>query len=648
MVVRIGIAPYLINSGALDQIIQQTINMKTTVAAPQPSTDLLTTGILLQGQQGILERVAQGKPLKGTLEAIACLAETCIPKARVSILYYDPYDDRLSHGGFGQLPESFQQSLEGLVPGPQAGSCGTCLHLKEPVICEDVASDPLWDGQRELCRQHQIQSTWSTPLISPQDLSQLGVFGLYYQDRHFPAEEEQGLVDHFIHLATIATERHRRDDERSRQAWQDGLTGLGNRHQLQARSADILTKYQAEGRTICLAFIDLDNFRLFNHNYGHHLGDKLLQHLSKKLKDRLAPYELLARFGGDEFIALIEGNPQAILERLDQLAAELDGEAMFIEHARARLTLSIGLVNCADVGFDLNQSIMQADAATRRAKEGGRNRTVLVDANQLDEVQARMVVAQKLEDVVRQSHINPHGQPIVDLHSGMPIGTELLFRPKRGMLAGVSPQHCINIAETTGLIDSLGLQMLYAAYQISHHPQLSTTEMVVNVNLSVHQLMRQQFFDEVMQGLELFAVKPERICLEVTESRWLETEGPSRDVLDRLVERGFKLALDDFGTGYASLVVLRAFPFHHVKVDKSFVDNIEFSEEARSLCRAMLEMGHACGVEITAEGIETEEQRLILSNMGFRRGQGYLFAPPVPMEDLPEVLAELASKATPA
>ena len=103
---------------------------------------------------------------------------------------------------------------------------------------------------------------------------------------------------------------------------------------------------------------------------------------------------------------------------------------MFIEHARARLTLSIGLINCADVNFDLSQSIMQADAATRRAKEGGRNRRVLVDTSQLDEVKARLVVAQKLDDVVRQSHINPHGQPIVDLHTGMPIGTELLFRPK--------------------------------------------------------------------------------------------------------------------------------------------------------------------------------------------------------------------------
>lgn len=620
--------------------------MASIASSPKQSPDIATAGALLHGQQGILERVAQGKPLKETLDAIASLAETCMPQARVSILYYDPYDNRLSHGGFGKFPSSFQQSLQELAPGPQAGSCGTCLHRNAPVICEDVLNDPLWDNHRGVCQEHQIYSTWSTPLISPQDRSQLGVFGLYYQDRHLPAEEEQGLVDHFIHLATIATERHRRDDENSRQAWQDGLTGLGNRHQLQARAADILAKYQAEGRPICLAFIDSDNFRLFNHNYGHHLGDKLLQHLGKKLKERLAPYELLARFGGDEFVALIGGEPQEILARLDNLATELDTEAMFIEHVRARMTLSMGLINCADVDFNLNQAIMQADAATRRAKEGGRNRTMLVDANQLDEVQARLVVAQKLEEVVRQAHINPHGQPIVDLHSGIPIGTELLFRPKRGMLSGVSPQHCINIAETTGLIDSLGLQMLYAAYQISDHPQLSNTEMVVNVNLSVQQLMRQQFFDEVIQGLELFKVKPERICLEVTESRWLETEGPSRDVLDRLVEAGFKLALDDFGTGYASLVVLRAFPFHHVKVDKSFVDNIESSEEARSLCRAMLEMGHACGVEITAEGVETEQQRRILSNMGFRRGQGYLFAPPVPMDDLPEVLAQLASQAS--
>jgi len=593
---------------------------------------------LLQGQQAVLEMVASGKPLDLSLRAIAEFSESCLPEMLASILYYNPADRCLRRGGYGRLPQTFQEAVDGLVPGPKSGSCGTCAFRGSRVISEDVFTDPLWEDFHEFCRMYGIRSAWSTPLMSPTDGSLLGVFGMYYPDSRLPSAADLELVDHFTHLASLATERYRRDEERRRQAWEDALTGLGNRHQLQARAGSILEQCRREGSPLCLAFLDLDHFKLFNDSFGHHLGDKLLQLVSRKLQEDLQPFELLTRFGGDEFVALIKATPAEAAERLETLSRKLAAQPLEVEQASARLSLSSGLVDCALVDWDLSRAIVQADAAARRAKETGRNRTVLVDEAQLDEVQDRLKVAKQLEDATTYELINPHGQPIVDLRTGAPIGMEMLFRPSERVLEGVSPQRCIQVAEETGLIDSIGLRMLRSACTLLRDPRVANSQMVVNVNLSVHQLMREQLVEQATALIEAEGVAANRICLEITESHWLDTDGPSRRVLTKLLDRGFLLALDDFGTGYASLVLLRAFPFNHVKVDRSFVEGLGQSQEAAALCRAMLEMGRACGIQVTAEGVETEEQRRILTELGYIRGQGYLFSRPRPEAELPDLL----------
>jgi len=615
-------------------------------SSPHPPTrHSLPPETLLEGQQAVLEMVASGRALNQSLRAIAEFSERCLPEMMASILYYDPVDRCLRRGGYGRLPESFQEAVNGLVPGPKAGSCGTCAFRSTRVISEDVFTDPLWEDFHEFCRLYGIRSAWSSPLISPTDGSLLGVFGMYYPELRLPSVADLELVDHFTHLANLATERHRRDEERRRQAWEDALTGLGNRHLLQARAGEILEQCHQEGSPLCLAFLDLDHFKLFNDSFGHHLGDKLLQLVGRKLQEELQPFELLCRFGGDEFVALIKATPDQARERLEELSRSLAAQPLEVEHAPARLTLSSGLVDCAIVNWDLAQAIVQADAAARRAKTTGRNRTVLVDGAQLDEVQARLQVAQQLDNATRYELINPHGQPIVDLRTGAPIGMEMLFRPSAGVLEGVSPQRCINVAEETGLIDAIGLRMLRSACTLLRHPRVANSAMVVNVNLSVHQLMREQLVEQAIGLIETEGVAANRICLEITESHWLDTDGPSRRVLTRLLDRGFLLALDDFGTGYASLVLLRAFPFNHVKVDRSFVQNLGETREASALCSAMLEMGRACGLQVTAEGVETEEQRRILTELGYIRGQGYLFARPQPEDSLPDLLREMLSNA---
>ncbi|MFM7634775.1 MAG: EAL domain-containing protein [Cyanobacteriota bacterium] len=607
--------------------------------------DGLSPEQLLKGQQRILEMVAGGESLASSLEAIAEFSEICLPEMLASILYYDPTEQRLRRGGYGRLPDSFQASVDGLVPGPKAGSCGTCAFRKQRVVSDDVFTDPLWDDFHEFCRSYGIRSAWSSPLISPTDQSLLGVFGMYYPNLRHPSPADLELVDHMTHLATLAAERHRRDEERRRQAMEDALTGLGNRHLLQSRAGELVAQAQQDAQPLCLLFLDLDHFKLFNDNFGHLLGDKLLLQFSRQLRESLPTAQLMARFGGDEFVAIVADTMDNVTQQLQELLRRLQQDTLLIDHVRARLSFSSGLVDLADVNWNIGQAIVQADTAARQAKDNGRQRIQLVDKAQLNAVQHRLQVGQELENALRYGLVHPHAQPIVDLRTGAPLGMELLFRTRAAVLSNVSPQLCINVAESAGLIDSIGFAMLRGACQLLKEPAIAASNLVINVNLSVHQLLREDFPDEVAQLLAAEGVEARRLCLEITESRWLDPDGPSCQMLQRLVDQGFSLALDDFGTGYASLVLLRSAPFHQVKVDKTFVQELENSGEALALCRAMLDMAKAYGIQVTAEGVETEEQRQILEALGYIRAQGYLFSRPVPLEDTSGRLLQLQREA---
>jgi|GEM_PF-933706 len=600
---------------------------------------------LLQGQQQVLEMIATGQPLRKSLRRIAEFAEACVPDMFASILYYDPYRQCLVRGGYGRLPETFQAIVDGLVPGPKHGSCGTCAFRKQRVITENVFTDPLWEDFHSLCHSFNIYSAWSTPLISPTDGSLLGVFGMYYSTQRVPTSVDLELVDHLTHLATLAAERYRRDEERRRQALEDTLTQLGNRRKLEEWAREGLTWHQDHHSPLVLVFLDLDYFKNFNDSFGHSLGDRLLHQVSRRLEAGLTPFELLVRFGGDEFVALIAAPLEEVQQRLQSFSEDFATQLFEIEQAKARLTFSTGLVNCAMVNWDLEEAIIQADRASRLAKSLGRNRTVVVDDSHLHQVYTHAQLCRQMKDVVVQDFISPHGQPILDLETGRPVAVEMLFRPRAGVLTGVSPQTCITIAEETGLIDAIGQRMLRAACRLLQQPPVATSEIVINVNLSVQQLMGPNFFATVMELLAEYQTAPSRICLEITESQWLDPSGPCKEVVNRLLAEGFRLALDDFGTGYASLALLRSLPFHSIKIDRTFVNNLGQSRDARAYCKAMIDMARTCQLAVTAEGVETEEQRQILMDLGCLRGQGYLFARPQPNADLPALLENMARQA---
>lgn len=586
---------------------------------------------LLRGQQQVLEMVASSAPVGHSLSAIARFAEQFLPDMKASILYFDKKAGTLRKGGYGALPDSFAQIVDGMVPGPNMGSCGTCAYRGSRVISTDVFDDPLWAGFHDLCRTYEIRSAWSSPLISSKDGSVLGVFGMYYPYVHVPDAGDLAFVDTFTHLAAIAAQRHRDDEEQRHLSLHDALTGLANRHALDLEGEALFARSVAEKQPLSLVFIDLDKFGLFNFSFGHVAADHLLKEVCGAIADELAPCALLTRFGGDEFVALFEAPVGEVRERLDRLRALL-ASGMPLSNLHLGVTYSCGLAERSDTHANLASLILEANDAARVAKDAGGDRCVVVDeansSRRVREVQVRQALTDMLG--LNPQILDPHLQPLIDLESGRCTGFEALLRMRDPRCLSVPVSECVRVAEETGQIHALGLAMLRFALETVSHERDRLAGRTIHVNVSVRQLVRREFLSEVEDLLAEFPGGVGQICLEVTESHWLDTEGPARDVLCRLRDLGFSLALDDFGTGYASLRYLQSLPFTSLKIDRSFTQSVDDGGQGTELCRALLAMANACGLSAVVEGVETADQERSLRELGYRVGQGYRWARPMP------------------
>ncbi len=588
---------------------------------------------LLDMQRHVLALISRNAPLQESLSAIAHFSESWIPGMKGSILRWEPESGRLRRGGYGSLPGSFAETVDGLVPGPKAGSCGTCAYLNERVISQDVFEDPLWEDFHALCRQYEIRSAWSSPLIASRDGSLLGVFGMYHPDVRPMTDDDEALVDHFAHLASMAIERYRDDAAQQYRATHDVLTTLGNRRLLDEEGPRWLERARSEGGCLSVAFLDLDNFKAINDTFGHIQGDQLLKDVALRLREYAGDTALIARFGGDEFVIVFDESVDMVQARLEQLRESL-ALSINLGALPVQVRYSAGVVDARseDAGADFGEIIGQADEMARRAKSDGGDRTAVANAVASKRWKLRTGLARGMAFALRAPDaIVPFFQPIVSLDSGEVQGFEMLLRMRDPALSKVSPAECIEVAEYTGLIHELGRRMLEEAFALLAQDPGPLTGFYLNVNVSVRQLMNRQFLDEVKGLVETYPAVVPRICLEVTESQWLDPNGPAGDLLRDIKGLGLKLALDDFGTGHASLSYLQSLPFDTVKIDRHFVNHVESDPRHRSICIALLAMARSCGMSAVAEGVETASQAAVLSELGYDKAQGYRWSRPMPL-----------------
>ena len=474
-----------------------------------------------------------------------------------------------------------------------------------------------------------------------------GVLDVHATEPHRFGAKDVPFVQAAANVLADAIERHAADQALRYRVLHDSLTGLPNRLSFVDALGEALDKAAISGSPVGILFLDLDHFKLINDSLGHHAGDALLRAVAPRLRSHLRPGDVVARFGGDEFGILIdrladEGEAVAIADRVASAFAQpfsLDGVDHFV-------SASIGVaVSRASEERTVNAELLirDADAAMYRAKEGGRARCVLFDAEMRAGAMKRLEVERELRHALDRDELALYYQPVVNLRSGEIDGLEGLVRwrhPERGTL---DPSEFVSIAEDSGLIEPIGRWVQErACRQVLEWHQLrpDSRPLDVAVNLSARQVAHRDLADTVEEVIARTGLDPVHLRLEITESVLVEESATAITTLERLNELGVRLVLDDFGTGYSSLAYLNRFPFHALKIDRSFVDALGIEQEATAIVEAIIGMARALSLEVIAEGVESEVQLAELRRLECDYAQGHLFHAAMPDREVSRLIAE--------
>lgn len=416
---------------------------------------------------------------------------------------------------------------------------------------------------------------------------------------------------------------------------QDPVTGLATRLLLEDQLAAAAMRAEARKRRLALLYIDLDGFRPFNEAFGHACGDTLLREVGQRLSSMGRATDTVARMGGDEFLMLLDGDPDSASAALvaDRVRHKLQ-QPYQIDGKDVRLSCSIGIVLYPEHG-PRAKLIARADAAMMAAKRAGGNMHCFYEARMDHDAERTFDLHRELRSAIEtHTGLALHYQPQIDGRTGQITGVEALVRwqhPDRGML---SPADFIPIAERFGLIAALGEWVTDEACRQVRAWLDEGVRLHVAINLSVHQLRQPDLVELIQAALSIHEVPPELITFEVTESAAMEDAKASLRLFEQLTQIGVQLSIDDFGTGYSSLSELRKLPVRQLKIDRSFVQNIDKEDDARAIARAVIKLAHALGLQVVAEGVETEAQQGLLMRWGCDQMQGYLFARPMPAANL--------------
>jgi diguanylate cyclase (GGDEF)-like protein/PAS domain S-box-containing protein len=439
------------------------------------------------------------------------------------------------------------------------------------------------------------------------------------------------------------TERKRAEKRLAFMAHHDGLTGLPNRNLLRQRLDETLAQVRRSGEALAVLFLGLDNFKGVNDTLGHAIGDKLLRGVARRLRSTLREEDALARLNSDEFAVIQSGvqRPEDTV-LLARRMLEAIGETFLLDGHSVVIGASVGIAMAPGDGDDSERLLKNADMALSRAKNDSRGTFSFFESGMDARAQTRRKIEIDLRAAIQADQLRPYYQPLIDLATGRITGCEALVRwphPERGM---ISPGEFIPVAEDTGLINALGVQILRRA---CHEAARWPDEVRVAVNLSPLQFRAGNLLSVVMEALKHSGLPPRRLELEITETLLLEKSNQVLATLHALRALGVRISMDDFGTGYSSLSYLRSFPFDKIKIDQSFVRDLGANRDAQAIVRAIISLGVGLGVTITAEGVETEAELACLRGEGCHEGQGFLFSRARPNNEIVELLRAQADAA---
>jgi diguanylate cyclase (GGDEF)-like protein len=423
-------------------------------------------------------------------------------------------------------------------------------------------------------------------------------------------------------------------------ATHDALTSLPNRALFEDRLAGALKHSARQRDMVAVLFLDLDRFKIINDTLGHTIGDALLIALSRRLRASVRDEDTVARMGGDEFIFILRGlrNAEDAVKPAQKIL-EAIRPPFHIHGHELHVTASIGIGLYPGDGLGSDQLLKCADMALYRAKERGRNRLQLYNPTLNVRVVEQMVLEKHLRRALEQDQFRLVYQPQVALDSGQVVGVEALIRWRHPELGVISPDDFVPLAEENGLIEPLGLWVLRTAcMQHRAWREAHISGLRLAVNMSARQFQRSGLEARIHEVLGETGMEARWLELELTESVLMQEGDSTAALLESLSASGISFALDDFGTGYSSLSYLKRFPIKRVKIDRSFVRDINTNEGDAALARAVIAMAHGLGVDVVAEGIESLEQLAKLRRYGCDEGQGYFLGRPVVPSEVPQLV----------
>ncbi len=592
-------------------------------------------------QAPVLDAIVHEQPLHELMALVCRQVETLAPDVVATVLRIDD-DLRLDPLAGPSFPPEVAASYRGIAVGPSAGSCGTAAWRGAPVLVTDIAHDPLWAGYRDSVLPLGFKACWSSPI---KDHAQrvLATFAFYFREVRGPSDLHRRLVSTCLDLCTLAFEREQSRAHIQALAYDDGLTGLPKRRELQRLADEAVTQSRRERAPLALLFIDLDYFKLINDSQGHAIGDAVLRMIAQRLERSVRQDDLVGRLAGDEFVVVLPGcDPSAARDMAERIAQRLAEPLAVPNPPGASLTLhagaSIGVAMLPEDGDDVETLLRHADLAMYQAKADGRGRLAFFH-RELDErsrerirleIDLRRAIGAGELSLVFQPIVRADGERVTGLHS-----VEALTRWQHPQLGPIEPARFIALAEASGLIGALSRWAVDSACaRMVAWKSQGVTVPQVSVNLSARDFQDPDLADWIAATLARHGLPAEALTLELTESALLDRRSDTLAELEALRVLGVRLALDDFGTGYSSLSHLHRLPIQRVKLDKSFVHDLEHDRNAQILTTTVLRIGESLGIEVIAEGVETAAQSLFLRQRGCTLLQGYLHGRPMQADAL--------------
>jgi diguanylate cyclase (GGDEF)-like protein/PAS domain S-box-containing protein len=458
-----------------------------------------------------------------------------------------------------------------------------------------------------------------------------------------PICDSEGRVTQVQVASRDITERKTFEEQLAYLAYHDPLTGLSNRTAFTATLDASLAGHGRERGDLAVLFLDLDNFKIVNDSLGHQAGDQLLAEVAGRLRACLAPEDVAARMGGDEFTILMEkvSGAHVAIGVAGRILAELS-RPFALEGQEVWVMCSVGIAMATAEHAQHKELLRDANTALHHAKKRGKAGYVVYAPSMKAAALERLQLESELRRALERGELEVHYQPIIALQTGEAEGAEALVRWRHPVRGLIPPDQFIPLAEETGLIVPLGRWVLEEACREGQRWQAERTGRrppVISVNLSAREFQHPGLAEDVAEVLSRTGLEPRLLQLEITESTLMSFGGATIAALQALERLGMSLAVDDFGTGYSSLSYLKRFPVGMLKIDRSFISGLGTSPDDTALVQTMVSLARTLGLRVTAEGIETREQMQILRELGCDLGQGYFFSQPVPAAQLRDVFA---------